>query len=350
MIVHGCSLALNEITALFDNAFERARNEFSRNDASTNLKLVIAGNPVLFYENEELLSDSVELSFKLNEKPADSLRVVRIYIDYSGWHRKLSKVLQKQIEVNKAATEKHIVEKGYRAFFDADRNTWDFYSTNERLGVRLQCGTDSTAPWEFTSPLMNFSKWISENSGKVMLHAGSLCTTGRGALVVGAGGAGKSGTVLAGLKYGLGSAGDDYTAVDCGPDCLAHAILRTVKQDPAGMSRLELQTSQELNWQGKHTFCPTELDLLAIQDNHPVNMIVLPKLGAKRSYLETGNSSEICKVLTFSTLCQLGRPYRQVLGCCANLVRMLPCYTLHLSSDPEDVADTLLTAINNVPC
>ena len=61
---------------------------------------------------------------------------------------------------------------------------------------------------------------------------------GRGALIVGASGSGKSGTTLAGLMNGLQSVGDDYVVVDQGATIVAHSVFKLFKQDLDGLKRV----------------------------------------------------------------------------------------------------------------
>ena len=73
---------------------------------------------------------------------------------------------------------------------------------------------DGFPPWEPGAPLRSFLHWEYAARGMRLVHGGTLGIDGRGVVLAGSGGAGKSGTVVAGIMVGLDSVGDDYVSVD----------------------------------------------------------------------------------------------------------------------------------------
>lgn len=292
-----------------------------------------------FTESSRFLDEHVDQCLAATGSPP--AHIAQIHADYSGWHAERSAAIQKLRAENLIEFDARLQAIGLRAVYSGDRNSWDVFDPAQALGVRLQCGTDGAAEWEQTAPLAHFCKWIAAQDNKTMLHAASIAGRNKGALLIGQGGTGKSGTTLGGLIGGLRSAGDDYSLISNGAPYVAHAVYRTVKQTPDGLARLNLPMPQPLNWQGKSVFRPESLNLPEIENTVPIDMIVMPQIGAPRTTLTPGNPAAFCKIMAFSTLRQLGTNYASVFKFCAQLVRNLPCYTLHLSADHQEITSVL---------
>ncbi|WP_246676840.1 serine kinase [Mesorhizobium sp. B2-4-15] len=174
-----------------------------------------------------------------------------------------------------------LAEAGLRGHYFHDLDFWQVYGPQHRIGVQLMASADAFPPWEPGAPLRAFLHWEYAARGMRLTHAGTLGADGKGVLLAGAGGAGKSGTVAAGLINGLDSVGDDYVLIDPAGGVTARPLFSTLKQDPAGFARLglkqRLRAESPLNWQGKHTFhigdiaprpVPSKLDIVALVVPH----------------------------------------------------------------------------------
>ena len=75
-------------------------------------------------------------------------------------------------------------------------------------GVSVTAGPVRT--WERGAPFRSFLHWRAVADGGALVHAGTIGSRHRMGLIVGAGGTGKSTTVLIGLDSGLATCGDDY--------------------------------------------------------------------------------------------------------------------------------------------
>ncbi|MFM9067420.1 MAG: serine kinase, partial [Planctomycetota bacterium] len=80
---------------------------------------------------------------------------------------------------------------------------WKIYDPAARIGVQSLASPRAIPPWETASPLQVFMHWAYAAAGLRLTHAAALGQGGVGALLVGAGGSGKSGTTRAGLLHGL---------------------------------------------------------------------------------------------------------------------------------------------------
>jgi len=223
---------------------------------------------------------------------------------------------------------------------------WQFFDRRRRCGVQLLRSPSSLPPWDGGAPLRNFLHWhlISPSCG--LLHAGSLGRAGQGILLAGAGGSGKSGTVLAGLLHGLQSVGDDYVLARLDQDVTAHPLFQTLKQDPAGCERLGIPGDsplrQTLNWQGKHQFTLSDLGGEPPVDRLRIRALCLPSItGAAHSRFLPVNGKDAFLALAPSGLAQMPGDRGTLFSFCAAVARFLPTYRLELGRDPAEISSSI---------
>lgn len=234
--------------------------------------------------------------------------------------------------------------RGLKVSFFPDLSFWQAMSASQGLAVQVMTGPNDFPPWETGAPLRVFMHWFYAALGKRLVHAGTVGFGGRGALLAGAGGSGKSGTVVAALLSGLDSVGDDYVLVDLGQGISAKPLYSTLKQDPAGYIRLGLPSrlgEKPLNWQGKHQFSISDVSSREIPSRMPLDMILLPRTGASHTHVKRTSAREVLMALAPSALHQMPGEREEGFRFFSMLAKTLPGYILHLGTDPEEIADGL---------
>lgn len=299
-----------------------------------------------FAESAPFLAPNVALCMDTGDGPVPNT----IYADYSGWH--LSDGFVGLLNRPETLTEfdAHLAPQGLRAIYSEERGAWDIFDTSDGFGIRLQNGIEGAAEWEHTAPLAYFCKWTSEAQGHTMVHAASIAWQGKGALLIGEGGAGKSGTTLGAMLNGFDSAGDDYTLLSGGPPYTAYSLYRTFKQSSEGMARLGLPKSMPLNWQGKAVFRPETVCGRPIAGATPIHALLMPEIGAHSTMIEPMAPAPLFKQMTISTLRQISGNFADVFRYCAELVRELPCYRLRLSPDNDEITLVLKKFLEGLEC
>lgn len=239
-----------------------------------------------------------------------------------------------------------LAEAGLRGNYFHDLDFWQFYDPQRRVGVQLMASADAFPPWEPGAPLRAFLHWEYAARGMRLAHAGTLGANGKGVLLAGAGGAGKSGTVAAGLLNGLDSVGDDYVLVDLANGVTARPLFSTLKQDPRGFARLglidRLPAHGPLNWQGKHTFHIDDIAPRPVPETLDIVALVVPHIGG-------GGTSSIVPVsrrdamiaLAPSGIAQMPGERESGFRFFSDLTRLLPCYRLSLGTQPQEIAGTI---------
>lgn len=247
-----------------------------------------------------------------------------------------------------------LAEAGLRGNHYHDLDFWQFYDPERRIGVQLMTSPEAFPPWEPGAPLRAFLHWEYAARGMRLAHAGTLGIDGKGILLAGSGGAGKSGTVVAGLLNGLDSVGDDYVLIDAANGVKAHPLFATLKQDPKGFQRLGLKhrlTSYgPLNWQGKHQFRIDDIAARPVPASLDIVALLVPHIGG-------GESSSIMPVsrkdamiaLAPSGIAQMPGERESGFRFFSDLTRLLPCYRLSLGTRPEEIAGTISAFLASTP-
>jgi hypothetical protein len=179
-----------------------------------------------------------------------------------------------------------------------------------------------------------------------LTHAATLGLNGRGALIVGASGSGKSATTLAGLVGGLESVGDDYVLVDAGARVIAHPVFAMLKQDPAGLRRAGVRMTDvdaaRPNWRGKIEFDATACSPRGLADRLEICALLLPHIArARKTTVHRVTAREAALALAPSSVLQLPGDSAQGFRFLAGLARRLPAFRLTLSEDPAEIAGAI---------
>jgi hypothetical protein len=164
-------------------------------------------------------------------------------------------------------------------------------------------------------------------------------------LLIGAGGAGKSGTTLSGILNGLSSVGDDYIAISATGDRVeAYPLLRSMKQDIGGLQRLGLVAGKgalggPVNWQGKVEFDFEALAPGARAERLAVTAILLPHIKqTPSSSFRPASAREAMMAMAPNSLFQLHGSWREDFSLIASVARALPAFHLDLSEEPAEIA------------
>lgn len=235
---------------------------------------------------------------------------------------------------------------GLRGFYHHEAPSWQFYDRNTATGVMTLPGPMDFPPWESGSPFRLFLHWAYAAAGMRLTHAATLGLGGVGALIVGASGAGKSGTALAGLLNGLDSVGDDYVLVEQGPRVVAHPVFNVFKQDRDGLRRAGVAQGElgaaGLNWHGKVEFDVAKLSPGGLAERMEIQALLIPEVARlPRTSIAPATPRQAALALAPSGVFQLPGDATEGFGFLAGLVRRLPAFSARLSEEPAEIADAI---------
>ena len=293
-----------------------------------------------------IFADSLGRAFIEAESDRPDVRRLRIFVGHPGIGNLPEPAHWGDAHFTEHGFAQKLAEAGLRGLHFHDLDFWQLQDLGQRVGVQLMRSADAFPPWEPGSPLRAFLHWEYAARGMRLTHAGTLGFDGKGVLLAGAGGAGKSGTVVAGLLNGLDSVGDDYVLVDLEGGVSARPLFSTLKQDPRGFARLGLKTRLGadglLNWQGKHTFHIEEIAPRPIPATLDIFALIVPHIGSGgTSSIMPMSRRDAMIALAPSGIAQMPGERESGFRFFSDLTRLLPCYRLSLGPDPEEIAGTI---------
>lgn len=241
--------------------------------------------------------------------------------------------------------EAALLKTRYRANWFTHSDFWQLFDRSTQRGYQIMYAETGYPQWEPGSPLKNLLSWSLSKENAALTHAGTLAVNGDGILLTGAGGSGKSGTVLAGMLAGLQTVGDDYVLVNS-DEMKAYPLFKTLKQDPEGLSRLGLSNhpriSMETNWQNKHQFYWEDIGQSVSSDPIKLHAVVCPAIKSQRTTtFEPLSPKDAFLSLIPSGIIQIPGDRALLAKVAARVSRELPCYRLNLGRDQAEISKTI---------
>jgi len=241
------------------------------------------------------------------------------------------------------AAEFHAIlaDAGLRAAYPFRPQEWLALDMNARVGIQLARSPADLPDWFAGAPLRQHLHWLLRARNWRIAHAATLGRDGRGILVLGHGGAGKSGTTLAGLAARLQTVGDDYVALGGIAPAVARPLFRIVKQDRAGLARIAGLTERTAhlseNWKSKVEFDAAQLFPGCFADELRIGAVVLPNVAhAPVPRITQTGAGEAMRALMRTNLYQFPGEADDGLGYYGALLRSLPVFRLELSDNAAD--------------
>lgn len=236
----------------------------------------------------------------------------------------------------------HVSSDGKRLLHhNPDTTNWTVLDREQNLAVTWTASADLLPDWEDSFPLRTILHWLSAGQSCCLAHAAVVEKAGRGVLLTGRGGSGKSTTTVAALFEGLRTCGDDFVMVDlAGSGPAAHCLYDTIKLDESALARFEALRPRVAN--------PERADdqkaRVHLSDVMPDQLIgSVPLVGVVQPVITDDAQPSLRKVdpgvvlraLAPTTLFLLRGEESILADKLARLVRVLPTWQLRLTRDPR---------------
>lgn len=203
---------------------------------------------------------------------------------------------------------------------------------------------DDIPGWEAAAPLRTLWHWWSQAWGGQLAHGAVVGRAGRGLLLTGVGGSGKSTSALACVDAGFDFLGDDYVLLHLGRQIAAHRLYSSAKLRPDHMQRVLPHWSNATRIAG----ADDEKTVVHVAragrtSTLPVAAIVLPRItpNAVDTRLRSASSAEAWRALAPTSVCQLPGGEDQTVGTLGQIVRRLPIYVMELGPDVQQIPGVL---------
>ena len=236
----------------------------------------------------------------------------------------------------------------------APADPFSIFDPESGVGLQLVDNPMGLPPWDSGAPFRILLHFAAACRGWRLIHAATLALRGKGILLVGAGGAGKSGTCLAGLAGGLQTVGDDYLLVAPGEHLRAFRAYRLLKQDRAGLARIPglaaRMAHQPVNWQNKLELDPELLFPGCMVEEMRASAIVMPVIArAQHTQFVPADTQTAFQQFAPSMWAQMPGARASGFMFAAWLTRQLPVFRMLLSENSSEIADSARRFIEELP-
>lgn len=216
------------------------------------------------------------------------------------------------------------------------------YHREERVGIYWTTNAARMPGYEWAAPMRRILNWIGIEHGLQLTHAGAVGVNGRGLLLTGKGGSGKSTTTLACLHAGWDFVSDDYCWVSTEPVPTAHAVYRTAKLRPEQHTDLPNWNRDERLSEDKDVFDLRSLDGANLVDSLKLEALLLPRpQEVPKAKLRKAEKKEAVANISLTTMSQLACSGPKNMNILRDLAQTLPSYHLDLCHPVSSVPQVM---------
>lgn len=201
--------------------------------------------------------------------------------------------------------------------------------------------------WERAAPLRSALNWILNQQDIHLLHAAAVSDTSGGALLLGAGGAGKSSAALRCYQAGMTYLGDDLCAIQAGSTARVFNVYGTAKTLWSDLEKFQdLQTlliSEPSSL--KAIYALNQAPANKIGASSDLRVLLLLDRSLPVGTVRRANPAKAVAIAASSTASFLPGSGQPMLSTLANIARRLPVLSISLGEEPQQAADLVRRAI-----
>jgi hypothetical protein len=228
------------------------------------------------------------------------------------------------------------------------------YQRDERRAVVWVPDATRVPSNELASPLRTLLHWWSRDRGLQFVHGGAVSVEGRGVLLAGPSGTGKSTAAISCLLGGLDYLGDDYVLVDGGARPAVHSLFSAGKVQWSHIDafpglRPLIENKEELGVEKPLWFLERLFPTRMAASARAVAVLVPQVTGRRDTTIEPLRAAAALAALAPSTIVQLSGADQRSLSAIAAFLGRVPTYRLLSGTDLTGIARTVRAFLDEQP-
>lgn len=228
--------------------------------------------------------------------------------------------------------------KRFSVNFTADHHLLCMYDRETKRAIFWLPSASMMPFWEYAAPFRIVLHWWSRDFGGQICHAAAVGHEGRGALLVGRGGSGKSTTSIACVDAGMEFVGDDYTLLTRWPTPTAHSLYNSAKVHTeflhSALSPWSKQVVRQIGPERKSVLMLQQCAPQLVRRSLPIAGIFQPRVTTSlQAQIVPHSATEGLLSMAPSTMYQLPEARQETLSMLTEWVRSVPSYSLRLGTD-----------------
>jgi len=228
--------------------------------------------------------------------------------------------------------------------YQSNTSVLSLFDIAEKTGYYWTDDLKKIPYFEVARPMSVLLHWWFHHQGYLVVHGGAIGIDGKGIVLAGKGGSGKSTTALLWLEAGYQYVGDDLCVVGGSPGLHAHSLYNSAmlfEDDLRLLPSLKPFVAEPLGTTDEKRMIFLN-DKERLVKNLRLKAILLPRVTQHHNAILTAtSSSDAMKSLAPSTLMQLPGAQASSFQAMASLVKRIPCYRLELGTDRHHVIDVI---------
>lgn len=225
------------------------------------------------------------------------------------------------------------------ATYDLKYSNLSMFDRKTSTGLFIVDSAALMPEWEFGAPLRNVLTWALASRGVYLVHTAAVGIAGKGILISGPGGSGKSTTTALATQNGFETTGDDYCAISVNDVPKAHAVYGLLKLVPEnfGTSTALEKTNSQVRSDGKVHF---KLGSLMVPEID-LGAIVFPQVSESTNKPTLLSQRDTFLRLMASSISQLAIPDEGLFRTLTQMANKTPAYKWEIGPDTNRLMNNL---------
>ena len=221
--------------------------------------------------------------------------------------------------------------------YSSDYSTLSMFDRSSSRGLFWVRSAKDLPEWEFGAPLRSILTWAFLDRGLHLVHAAGVGVAGKGVMISGPGGAGKSTTTAVCLQAGFQTTGDDYCVISPSHPPKIYSLYGMMKLVPGALGTTSMVDSRltEPRSDGKVHF-----DIASsMTTSLTITALLFTTVGARTLEPVALTSKEALLRLIPSTWAQTAIPQKELLHSLSKLAQSIRSFQLEVGPDTNRIPE-----------